>query len=80
MTQWGTESDASFKGYHNGNAEPRGFGHIAITVDSLEAEVARLDAHKVTFKKRPEDGSMKTIAFILDPDSYWIGESFLQPS
>ena len=23
---WGTESDPEFKGYHNGNSEPRGFG------------------------------------------------------
>jgi len=25
----GTENDANFKGYHNGNSDPRGFGHIA---------------------------------------------------
>lgn len=25
---WGTESDESFKGYHNGNQEPRGFGTL----------------------------------------------------
>ncbi|KAF2321750.1 hypothetical protein GH714_002079 [Hevea brasiliensis] len=39
---WGTESDPDFKGYHNGNSEPRGFG------------------------------KMKGIAFIKDPDGYWI--------
>ncbi|XP_073040445.1 lactoylglutathione lyase-like isoform X2 [Primulina eburnea] len=39
---WGTESDPDFKGYHNGNSEPRGFG------------------------------KMKDIAFIKDPDGYWI--------
>ena len=26
----------------------------------------------VRFKKRPEDGQMRNIAFILDPDGYWI--------
>ena len=26
----------------------------------------------VTFQKRPEDGRMKSIAFIKDPDGYWI--------
>jgi lactoylglutathione lyase len=25
---WGTESDDTFEGYHDGNADPRGFGHI----------------------------------------------------
>ncbi|XP_058107954.1 lactoylglutathione lyase-like isoform X1 [Magnolia sinica] len=39
---WGTESDPDFKGYHNGNSEPRGFG------------------------------KMKGLAFIKDPDGYWI--------
>jgi len=69
----GTESDDSFKGYASGNDEPgRGFGHIAITVDNLEAAVKRFDDLKVKFKKRPEDGRMKSIAFIYDPDGYWI--------
>lgn len=26
----------------------------------------------VKFKKRPEDGKMRHIAFILDPDNYWV--------
>lgn len=26
----------------------------------------------MTFKKRPQDGKMKDIAFITDPDGYWI--------
>lgn len=26
ISNWGTESDPDFKGYHNGNSEPRGFG------------------------------------------------------
>lgn len=25
-SNWGTESDPEFKGYHNGNSDPRGFG------------------------------------------------------
>lgn len=44
----------------SGNEEPhRGFGHIAITVDNLEAAVARFDEMNVKFKKRPEDGRMR---------------------
>ena len=58
--------------YHNGNKEPKGFGHIGISVPSLEAAVAHFDKCKVKFVKRPEEGSMRDIAFIQDPDGYWI--------
>ncbi|KAI8055187.1 lactoylglutathione lyase [Syncephalis plumigaleata] len=69
---WGTESDESFKGYHNGNSDPRGFGHIAITVDDIEAACARFDSLGARWQKRLTDGNMKNIAFLLDPDGYWI--------
>ncbi|EMD33780.1 hypothetical protein CERSUDRAFT_108057 [Gelatoporia subvermispora B] len=69
----GTESDASFAGYASGNTEPgKGFGHIAITVPDVQAACARFEALGVPFKKRLTDGSMRHIAFILDPDGYWI--------
>jgi len=69
----GTESDANFKGYASGNEEPgKGFGHIAIVVDDLEKACARFESLGVTFKKKPHEGKMKTIAFILDPDGYWV--------
>jgi lactoylglutathione lyase len=58
--------------YHSGNSEPRGFGHIAITVADVEAACARFERLGVTFKKRLTDGKMRNIAFILDPDGYWI--------
>ncbi|KAL9258268.1 Lactoylglutathione lyase-like protein [Drosera capensis] len=69
---WGTESDPEFKGYHNGNSEPRGFGHIGITVDDTYKACERFERLGVEFVKKPDDGKMKGIAFIKDPDGYWI--------
>ena len=61
---YGTEKDADFK-YHNGNAEPQGFGHICVSVDDLDAACARFEEKKVNWKKRLTDGRMKNIAFVL---------------
>lgn len=69
----GTETDPDFKGYSSGNTDPgRGFGHIAITVPNIEAACERFEKLGVPFKKRLTDGTMKNIAFILDPDGYWV--------
>ena len=68
---WGTEDDADFA-YHNGNSEPRGFGHICVSVPELEAACARFEALDVPFQKRLHDGRMKNLAFIKDPDGYWV--------
>jgi lactoylglutathione lyase len=68
---WGTEADAAFK-YHDGNAQPQGFGHICFSVPDLDAAVRWLDDNQVPFVKRPDQGKMKDVAFIKDPDGYWI--------
>lgn len=60
------------KVYHDGNSEPQGFGHICVSVDDLEAACKRFEEKGVTWKKRLTDGRMKNIAFVLDPDGYWI--------
>ena len=65
----GTEKDANFK-YHDGNAQPQGFGHICLSVDDIEAACARLEEKGVGWKKRLTDGRMKNIAFLLGPYSH----------
>jgi len=69
---WGTESDPDFKGYHNGNSEPKGFGHICISVDNVEAACKSFEEKNVKWQKKLTDGRMKTVAFVLDPDNYWV--------
>ena len=68
---WGTEDDPAFK-YHDGNAQPQGFGHICFSVPDLAAAVHWFDENNVPYVKRPEQGKMKDVAFIKDPDGYWI--------
>jgi lactoylglutathione lyase len=68
---WGDEDDDSVE-YHNGNSEPKGFGHIGFSVPDLDAACERFDELGVDFVKRPDGGKMKDIAFIQDPDGYWI--------
>lgn len=66
------ESDKSI--YHNGNDQPQGFGHLCLSVDDLDAACARFEDLKdvIRWKKRLTDGRMKNVAFLLDPDGYWI--------
>lgn len=61
--------------YHNGNDQDadqlRGFGHIGFLVEDLDQACAFLEANGVVFKKRPQDGTMRGLAFAYDPDNYW---------
>ena len=68
---WGSESDNNLK-HHDGNSEPKGFGHIAFSVPDVYAACKRFEQYGVEFIKKPDDGSMKGLAFIKDPDGYWI--------
>ncbi|MGM0824524.1 MAG: lactoylglutathione lyase [Pseudomonadota bacterium] len=68
---WGTENQQDFA-YHDGNAEPQGFGHICFSVPDLAAAQTWFDEHDVTFVKRADQGKMKDVVFVKDPDGYWI--------
>jgi len=68
---YGTEKD-DFKGYHPGNQEKDGFGHVAFNTDDVYAACEKLEAAGVTFKKKPDEGRMKGLAFAYDPDGYWV--------
>lgn len=58
--------------YHNGNTYPKGFGHLAFMVNDVYATSEALEQIGVRFKKKPDEGNMKGLAFIIDPDNYWI--------
>jgi len=69
---YGTESDPNYK-VNNGNAEPfRGFGHTCVSVDNIQAACKRLEDAGYKFQKKLTDGRMNDIAFVLDPDGYWV--------
>lgn len=69
---YGTEDDPSFS-VANGNTEPhRGFGHIAISVDNIELACKRLEDAGYPFQKKLTEGKMRHIAFVKDPDGYWV--------
>ncbi|WQG57854.1 lactoylglutathione lyase [Pseudomonas sp. RTB3] len=73
----GTENDTAFT-YHNGNTDPRGFGHICLSVPDVHVACVRFESLGVPFQKRLADGRMKSIAFIKDPDGYWV--EIIQPA
>lgn len=50
----------------------QGFGHICVSVDDLDKACQFMDEKGVTWKKKLTEGRMKNIAFVLDPDGYWI--------
>ncbi len=69
---YGTEMDNNFK-VANGNSEPgKGFGHICISVDNIQAACHRIEDAGFHFHKKLTDGRMRNIAFALDPDGYWV--------
>ncbi|KIM31471.1 hypothetical protein M408DRAFT_21505 [Serendipita vermifera MAFF 305830] len=45
---------------------------LAIAVPDIEAACAWFESLGVPFRKNLTDGRMRNIAFILDPDGYWV--------
>ncbi|SCU78184.1 LANO_0A02344g1_1 [Lachancea nothofagi CBS 11611] len=71
---WGTENDADFK-YHNGNEKPQGYGHICISSEDPETMCKEIESKygdKVQWGVKFNQGKMKNLAFITDPDGYSI--------
>ena len=69
---YGTEDDANYS-VSTGNADPhKGFGHLAISTDNIQAACKRLEDMGVAFQKKLTDGRMRSIAFAKDPDGYWV--------
>lgn len=70
---WGTENDPDFA-YHTGNTEPQGYGHICISNKdpaTLCAEIEKLYPD-IQWSPKFNQGKMKNLAFIKDPDGYSI--------
>lgn len=72
---WGTESDPDFKGYHNGNTEPQGYGHIGVSSSNIDEFAEYLETEfgdKLNWRLKFNHGGIKRIAFLSDPDGYSI--------
>jgi len=53
---------------HNGNEDPKGFGHICVSVDNIQAACKRLSDAGCKFQKTLQ----YSYAIVLDPDKYWV--------
>lgn len=76
---WGTELDESFEGYHNGNSTEngatQGYGHTCVSCDDPAKFCEEIDTefgNKVFWSIKWNEGKMKNLAFIKDPDGYLI--------
>lgn len=48
------------------------YAALGVSVDNIDAACERFEGLNVNWKKRLTDGRMKNVAFVLDPDGYWI--------
>ena len=68
---WGSDLDAGFK-HHDRNEQQRGFGHICFSVPDRDGAVRWLNDNKLIYVNRREQGNMRVVAFVKNPDGYWI--------
>src|SRR3546814_20181145 len=73
----GTESQPG-PVYHDGNSEPRGFGHICVSAPAVRAACPRMEALRLPFPKKLSDGRMRNIPFIKSPDCHCM--QLIQPA
>lgn len=45
---------------------------VGVAVDNLEEACQRFEDLQCNWKKRLTEGRMKSVAFLLDPDGYWV--------
>ncbi|KAG2731893.1 hypothetical protein G9P44_005480 [Scheffersomyces stipitis] len=74
---WGTESDPEFKGYHNGNSTEngaiQGYGHTCVSCKDPATFCKQIEEEygdKADWSLKWDQGNIKKIAFIRDPDGY----------
>ena len=64
--------NADTTGTQDGQKVRGGFGHIGITVDDVYATCQKFHDQGVQFHKSPNQGGMKGLAFVKDPDGYLV--------
>ena len=68
---WGAENDDAVK-FMMETPIQKALATFAFSVPDVHAACSRFEKHNITFVKKADDGSMKPLAFIKDPDGYWI--------
>mmetsp|Transcript_38070 Transcript_38070/g.88580 ORF Transcript_38070/g.88580 Transcript_38070/m.88580 type:complete len:115 (+) Transcript_38070:910-1254(+) len=68
----GTENDDDYKLFNGNEDNRKGFGHVGFLVDDVYKACDALRPMGYGFKKEPDGGSMKGLAFAFDPDGYWV--------
>jgi lactoylglutathione lyase len=59
--------------FHTFSANPTTTNTFSlISVDDVYACCEKLEKAGCTFKKKPDEGRMKGLAFVYDPDGYWV--------
>jgi len=66
----GTEKDDEFKHFNGNEDGKQGFGHIGFLVDDVYDACDAIREQGYGFRKEPDGGSMKGLAFAYDPDGY----------